>query len=375
MVSGPVLGLRDADNTYSYIKKQIDFNLPPVTITQTGDSLQASTTATDLPTNSTWQYSVHNTDPTCNTVTRGWMDGAKAKYISFSKYYCFRVTDITNKTGYGKIKPTIPDPGLVIRQTQTKVSAMASSPYSLTIDGGDYFNRVSLDGDRLAVGASQDDGKNNSIISQAGAVYIFKRTGTTWTLERKIEDGSDGFNHLDVYDHFGTSVSLDGDRLAVGATSDDGKNNATADAGAVYIFKRTGTTWTLERKIEDGSDGFNHLDANDDFGLSVSLDDDRLAVGAYWDDGKNNGTTNAGAVYIFKRTGTTWALERKIEDGSDGFNNLDAGDYFGRRVSLNGDRLAVGAHWDDGKNNGTPRAGAAYIFKRDRNNMVPGEED
>ena len=337
MVSGPASGLKILIMSTSMLRGQIDFDAPVITISQSGDTLTASSTATDLPTTPTWQYSQHSTDPTCSTITSGWENGSEAKYISFSKYYCFRVTDTTSVTGYKKIKPTIPDPGLVIRQTQTKVSAMSSSPYSLTIDGGDYFGHsVSLDGDRLAVGAGFDEGKNNAT-ANAGAVYIFKRTGTTWTLERKIENGSDRFNNLDASDKFGYSVSLDGDRLAVGAWYDDGKNNATADAGAVYIFKRTGTTWALERKIEDGSDGFNNLDANDKFGYSVSLDGDRLAVGAFNDDGKNNSTTNAGAVYIFKRTGTTWALERKIEDGSDGFNNLDLDDYFGISVSLDGD--------------------------------------
>ena len=166
----------------------------------------------------------------------------------------------------------------------------------------------------MAVGASYDDGKSNAT-KNAGAVYIFKRTGTTWALERKIEDGSDGFTALDVNDYFGVSVSLDGDRLAVGAHKDDGKNNNTSNAGAVYIFKRTGTTWALERKIEDGSDGFNDLDVNDWFGRRVSLDGDRLAVGAYNDDGKNNSTSNAGAVYIFKRTGTTWPWRGRSKMG------------------------------------------------------------
>ena len=356
--------VKNANNVYFYVKKQIDYNPPAVAITQTGDSLQATTTATDLPDNPVWEYRESTTDPTCSNLNSGWINGSKAKYISFSKYYCFRVADNAGNNGYSKIKPTIPDPGLVIKQTQTKISASATSTYALSINANDEFGHsVSLDGDRLAVGAWYDDGKNNST-SNAGAVYIFKRTGTTWALERKIEDGSDGFNHLDVDDRFGLSVSLDGDWLAVGAYRDSGKNNSTFHAGAVYIFKRTGATWSLERKIEDGSDGFNNLDADDWFGFSVSLDGDRLAVGANKDDGKNNGTYNAGAVYIFKRTGTTWSLERKIEDRSDGFNDLVVRDNFGDSVSLDGDRLAVGALNDDGKNNGTHNAGAVYIFKR-----------
>ena len=74
---------------------------------------------------------------------------------------------------------------------------------------------------------------------------------------------------------------------------------------------------------------------------SVSLDADRLAVGAYRDSGYNGYHT--GAVYVFKRTGTTWALEQEISDQSSGFTNLLYGDYFGYSVSLDEDRLAVGA--------------------------------
>ena len=112
--------VKDADNTYSYVKGQIDFNSPAVTITQTGDSLQATTTATDLPTTPIWQYNEQTTNPTCNTLTTGWVEGSKVKYISFARYYCFRVKDEIGNTGYGKIKPTIPDPGLVVKQTQLK---------------------------------------------------------------------------------------------------------------------------------------------------------------------------------------------------------------------------------------------------------------
>ena len=181
--------VKNTDNVYFYVKKQIDFNPPAVTITQTGDSLQATTTATDLPDNPVWEYIESTTDPTCSNLTSGWIKGQKAKYISFSKYYCFRVKDNSGNTGYGKIKPTIPDPGLVVKQTQTTARATTTSTDSLAIETLDYFGfSISLDGDRLAVGAVRDDGKNNGT-TKAGAVYIFKRTGTTWALERKIEDG------------------------------------------------------------------------------------------------------------------------------------------------------------------------------------------
>ena len=221
---------------------------------------------------------------------------------------------------------------------------------------GDYFGwSVSLDSDRLAVGAYRDRGHSGW---RTGAVYIFVRTGTTWALEQEISDQSSGFNNLLPGDYFGDSVSLDGDRLAVGAPYDDGISGG--NTGAAYVFKRTGTTWALEQEISDKSSGFDNLLASDYFGYSVSLDGDRLAVGAYGDRGYSGSRT--GAAYVFKRTGTTWALEQEIVDKSSGFDNLLAYDYFGYSVSLDGDRLAVGAHRDNGSSGSD--TGAAYVFKR-----------
>ena len=138
--------------------------------------------------------------------------------------------------------------------------------------------------------------------------------------------------------------------------------------GAVYIFKRTGTTWALEQEISDQSSGFTSLLRGDVFGSSVSLDGDRLAAGALYDDGHSGSST--GAVYVFKRTGTTWALEQEISDQSSGFTALRADDWFGNSVSLDGDRLAVGARGDDGAS-GT-NTGAVYTFHRSRQSLVTG---
>ena len=162
--------------------------------------------------------------------------------------------------------------------------------------------------------------------------------GTTWALEQEISDQSSGFTALRAGDWFGHSVSLGGDRLAVGAPYDDGHSGTST--GAVYVFKRTGTTWALEQEISDQSSGFTALRAGDWFGHSVSLGGDRLAVGAPYDDGHSGSST--GAVYVFKRTGTTWALEQEISDQSSGFTALKVSDEFGVSVSLDGDRLAAG---------------------------------
>ena len=207
----------------------------------------------------------------------------------------------------------------------------------------DFFGTsVSISGDYVIVGA---DGVNIGAIS-VGAAYIFKRTGTSWIQEAKIQ-ASDAENG----DFFGTSVSITGDYVIVGAPY---KDTGGQDAGAAYIFKRTGTNWTEEAKIQasDAEDG-------DFFGKSVSILDDYVIVGAELEDTR---AANAGAVYIFKRTGVNWIQEAKIQ-ASDAEN----GDNFGSSVSISGDYIIIGAYGEDtGGNN----AGAAYLFKHTGTNWT-----
>ena len=149
---------------------------------------------------------------------------------------------------------------------------------------------------------------------------------------------------MQINDWFGYSLDLDGNYLAVGAPFDAGYRSF--NAGAVYIFKRSGNSWSLEYTIYDRQSGFTALQSGDVFGFDVSLDGDRLAVGAYYDDGYDG--LNTGAVYIFKRSGSIWNLEAEISDQKTGFTALAPWDTFGNSVRLDGDRLAVSALLDDG---------------------------
>ncbi len=256
-----------------------------------------------------------------------------------------------------------------------------------------FGTTVSLNaaGDRLAVGAENDDGPSNALMD-SGAVYLFTFTDTDFSGGSHVAtlgDGYSGGNNVDVSaldsdDRFGTGVSLNaaGDRLAVSAQKDDGSGNGTSEAGAVYLFTFTDTSFSggsLAATIGDGYSGGNNvnvsaLEINDSFGIGVSLDSDgdRLAVGANQDDGPSNGTSNAGAVYLFTFTDTSFSggsLAATIGDGYSGGNNVDVSnleldDAFGYGVSLNaaGNQLAVGAIDDDGLGNGVSNAGAVYLF-------------
>ncbi len=203
---------------------------------------------------------------------------------------------------------------------------------------GDFFgSSVSLNGDRALIGAAYDD----TAASDAGSAYVFVRSGSTWSEEAKLM-ASDAEGE----DFFGSSVSLDGDRALVGATLDD--TAAGIDAGSAYVFVRSGTTWTEEAKLT-ASDGA----ASENFGSSVSLDGDRALVGAA--NGNTEAGKDTGSAYIFVHTGATWSEEAKLAA-----SDAAKGDFFGRAVSLDGERALVGAALND-TDAGTD-AGSAYLF-------------
>ena len=224
--------------------------------------------------------------------------------------------------------------------------------------GDDQFgNSVSISGDYAIVGASYEDLSGSD---GAGAAYIFKRSGVTWTEETKVvaSDRAGG-------DKFGKSVSISGDYAIVGSHNEDHDvtgGNVLSNAGSAYIFKRSAatSTWTQETKIVASDRA-----VGDQFGWSVSISGDYAIVGSVYEDHDVTGgnvLSNAGSAYVFKRSGTTWTQETKIVA-----SDRAGSDYFGASVSISGDYAIVGAHYEDHDFSGAnymSAAGSAYIFKR-----------
>jgi hypothetical protein len=154
---------------------------------------------------------------------------------------------------------------------------------------------VALSGDTALVGATGDDVGTNA---DQGSAYVFVRNGTAWSLQQKLTaaDGAAG-------DEFGVSVALSGDTALVGADWDD--VGANANQGSVYVFVRSGTTWT-QQAILTATDGT----ADDQFGTSVALSGDTALVGTVWDDVGDN--EDQGSVYVFVRSGTTWTQQAQL---------------------------------------------------------------
>ncbi|MBK7540086.1 MAG: FG-GAP repeat protein [Myxococcales bacterium] len=245
-----------------------------------------------------------------------------------------------------------------------------------------FGTSVSLSGDALAVSAYGEDsaatGVNgsqaNNSAADSGAVYVFVRSGPSWTQQAYLKASNTG-----VSDFFAYSVSLSGDTLAVGAPRESSAatgvngnqaDNSAGDSGAVYVFVRSGASWTQQAYLKASNTG-----VGDSFGQAVSLAGDALAVGAPNEasaatgvngNQADNSANASGAVYVFVRSGPSWTQQVYLKASNTGVS-----DGFGTSVSLSGDALAISAYGEDSAatgingnqaDNSAPSAGAVYLF-------------
>jgi len=251
-------------------------------------------------------------------------------------------------------------------------------------DNGDGFGMsVALSGETLVVGAIGEsssatgvdgDQGDNSILA-AGAAYVFVRDGSTWSQQAYLKASNTG------PDGFGWSVAASGDAVVVGArveassatgVNGDQLDNSAFLAGAAYVFVRNGTSWSQQAYLKASNTG-----AGDEFGARLAFSGDTLVVSAVGEDshvtGVNGvqhgeGATDAGAAYVFARSGTTWTQQAYLKA-----SNTDELDWFGRAVGTSGDVVVVAAMHEDSSASGMDGAqgddslgdsGAAYVFVR-----------
>lgn len=252
---------------------------------------------------------------------------------------------------------------------------------------GDFFGKaVDIDGDLIVVGATGEDGAGTGVGADhtdnsegaSGAVYVFERQGGSWTQTAYIKAPN-----TDAGDEFGTSVSLSGVWLAVGAPAEsssatgvDGiqSDNSASFSGAAYVYQTSGENWSFHSYIKA-----SNTDANDRFAYSVDISGDTLAVGAILEassatgvngNESDNGSGGSGAAYIFTRNGAEWSQQAYLKA-----SNTDSGDGFAASLSLTdaGDTLVVGSPNEasdatningDETSDSMPASGAAYMFTR-----------
>ncbi|MBL0954129.1 MAG: FG-GAP repeat protein [Leptospira sp.] len=261
-------------------------------------------------------------------------------------------------------------------------------------DGFGYS--VAISGDTIVVGAAGESSNQTTITngssasadnsaSSSGAAYVFQRTGSSWAQEAYLKAPN-----AEATDFFGLAVAIDGNTILVSANQEDSNqititngptastDNTASSSGAVYVFQRTGSTWAQQAYIKPPN-----AEANDQFGISLSISGDTIVVGAFNEASNqttitngtsasaNNSAAFAGAAYVFQRSGTTWSQQAYLKA-----SNIEANDRFGSSVSISGDTIVVGSNFEDSNqttitngaiassDNSAANAGAAYVFRR-----------
>ena len=157
-----------------------------------------------------------------------------------------------------------------------------------------FGQSLDSDGEWLAVGVPNFKLIENR--DSEGAVLMFRRVGNAWKFNNYIlAQGQDLFS----YAHFGQSVAMKGNRMAVGSS---------ASNGLVFVYRFTGTNWVLEHRITNPTGSANAL-----FGRSVAIDGlNMLVVGA---PGATTAVPNSGAAYVYGFNAGAWGLYRGILRG------------------------------------------------------------
>ena len=217
---------------------------------------------------------------------------------------------------------------------------------------------VATQGDTIVVGA-------RGAATSTGAVYVFSKPAGGWadmteTEKLTASDGKEG-------DWFGGSVAIAGATIVIGAT---GAKNTVSDAevptGSTYVFTRTNSgSWGQKAKLTAPNAA-----EDDEFGISVDIDGDVIAVGASRHDGSDD-LTDSGAAYVYSMQAGVWATTTASVRLAPS-DPVDGG-RFGNSVSVDGETIVVGASGDRDSADADP-TGAAYVFIRPAGGWVDGNE-
>ena len=219
---------------------------------------------------------------------------------------------------------------------------------------------VAVDGDTVVVGAHLHDiNDSGSSIPNAGAAYVFIKPDTGGWANEPSKDHRTESARLTApdgaaKDEFGISVAIDVDTVVVGAhqPSYQDENDMTVDVGpgAAYVFTRDSNSgkWGQPVKLT-ASNGV----LGDGFGISVAVDGNTAAVGAYLFDRDDGVAPGSGSAYVFARDPNSgkWSQTHNLAAPGSASD-----DWFGHSVAVSNDTVLAGVPQDDG------RRGSAYAM-------------
>jgi hypothetical protein len=226
-----------------------------------------------------------------------------------------------------------------------------------------FHNASPLSNDYIGQrGMTSTSNGNNILISgplsgggNQGIVVDYTRSGTTWTAQTAISPGS---IDPDPSQYFGVNPEISGDGNTFICSS------GGWGAGAVHIYTKSGSTWSEQEVIRGNDASWNTNTSANFFGgdmdypartLAISYDGNTIAASTEDESG--------GRVFIFVRSGSAWSHQQNFGFGQ--VSNQVAGNLFGRSMAMSsdGNTLAIGAPQFD-LANGAQNAGAVYIFTR-----------
>lgn len=197
-----------------------------------------------------------------------------------------------------------------------------------------FGKSVSLSGTTVVVGAPEDSGPLHGC-TECGCAYIFEKPSGEWSSMCQTDDLLRG----GTYDHFGTSVSISGNELVVGAPGGE----------AAYVYENTVYGWTYKAKLT-----CSYCDAGDLFGTSVATSGGTVVVGA-----PDYGSSGTAFIFVepvggwtdMTQTATLFVISPSISTGAK----------FGTSVAIDGGTVVVGADHDDIGSHWWQ--GSAFVFR------------
>lgn len=194
---------------------------------------------------------------------------------------------------------------------------------------------IDVDGDLAVVGAPGDNNDGTA----SGAAYVFQKNGTQWQQVAKLTP-----NDPTMYQHFGTSVAIDGNTVVVASRLPVPSESSHF---AVYVFRNIGGAWQQIARLA------NSLGSGDETrDMNVAIHGDLVAIGCPY-------AATRGAVFLFREIGDFWLpIAFPPPLSTEGIF------FFGTSIELGDGRLVVGAPYAaaDGI-----QSGAAYVYNQRSN--------
>lgn len=221
------------------------------------------------------------------------------------------------------------------------------------------------DGTYLAVGSTQNDPTGQFyVMTRSGSTWTQQQGPIRPSDYSGYEFGGDDAGCSIDIDENGTTIVL-------GAIHHDGSGGVLADSGAIYVFTRSGSTWTQQQGPIFASDAaagaqFGNAVSISKDGNTIAVGA-RLAQSSSGSIAGGGAAGNSGKVYIFQRSGSTWSQIAVYDGARNGSNEVIPGAGLGISVGLSGDgnTLVAGANLYDPVYNGgssLPSSGALVVI-------------